>query len=96
MWVCIHKKYILLNLSLIFLLVFMLCYSSAAHFDGETENTEKRVITYEIEKDFRNIYKSDEKIAYLTFDDGPSKYTTCKVLDVLERFDIKATFFVLR
>jgi len=31
---------------------------------------------------------------YLTFDDGPSIYTR-DILDILERYDIKATFFVL-
>jgi peptidoglycan-N-acetylglucosamine deacetylase len=30
---------------------------------------------------------------YLTFDDGPSRYTT-QVLRILDRFDAKATFFV--
>lgn len=35
----------------------------------------------------------DEKIAYLTFDDGPSEYTP-KLLDILQENNIKATFFV--
>jgi len=35
----------------------------------------------------------DGKIAYLTFDDGPSKYTPM-VLDILKQYNIKATFFV--
>ncbi|MFB8377302.1 polysaccharide deacetylase family protein [Paenibacillus taichungensis] len=35
-----------------------------------------------------------DKIAYLTFDDGPSKYTN-QILDILKRHNIKATFFVL-
>lgn len=34
------------------------------------------------------------KVVYLTFDDGPSKYTA-EVLDVLKREGITATFFVL-
>lgn len=33
------------------------------------------------------------KRAYLTFDDGPSKTITNKVLDVLKKYNIKATFF---
>lgn len=36
---------------------------------------------------------SEEKTAYLTFDDGPSKYTP-EILDVLSKNDIKATFFI--
>lgn len=39
--------------------------------------------------------KDDKKIAYLTFDDGPSKHSTEKILDILKENDIKATFFTL-
>jgi peptidoglycan/xylan/chitin deacetylase (PgdA/CDA1 family) len=35
---------------------------------------------------------SDKKIAYLTFDDGPY-YNTYKVLDILDQYNVKATFF---
>ncbi len=42
-----------------------------------------------------NIYHSSEKIAYLTFDDGPSKSVTPLILDLLKNENIKATFFVL-
>ena len=35
------------------------------------------------------------KVAYLTFDDGPSRAVTPGILDVLAKEDIKATFFVL-
>lgn len=38
---------------------------------------------------------SGDKIAYLTFDDGPSKSITNRNLDTLKRYGIKATFFVL-
>jgi peptidoglycan/xylan/chitin deacetylase (PgdA/CDA1 family) len=38
--------------------------------------------------------KRGEKIAYLTFDDGPSE-NTFNVLDILEELDIKATFFIV-
>lgn len=43
----------------------------------------------------KEIYKSQEKQVYLTFDDGPSKDITPKILDVLKENDVKATFFVL-
>lgn len=41
----------------------------------------------------RKIDKSKRMIA-LTFDDGPN-YNTSKIIDVLNKYDIKATFFVL-
>lgn len=36
----------------------------------------------------------NEKVLYLTFDDGPSKNTT-KILDILDQYGAKATFFVI-
>lgn len=47
-------------------------------------------------KALRNsIYHSEEKVAYLTFDDGPSKTVTPLLLDLLKQENIKVTFFVL-
>ncbi len=37
---------------------------------------------------------SRERVVALTFDDGPDELMTPKVLDVLKRYDIKATFFL--
>ena len=37
----------------------------------------------------------DEKLIALTFDDGPDKDFTPQVLDILKKYDIKATFFVV-
>lgn len=42
-----------------------------------------------------DIEKSDEKRAYLTFDDGPTTKATGKILDVLKEENVKATFFVV-
>lgn len=36
----------------------------------------------------------DKKIVYLTFDDGPSE-NTIKIIDILNRYNIKATFFLV-
>lgn len=35
------------------------------------------------------------KVAYLTFDDGPTKNVTPRILDTLKQYDVKATFFVI-
>lgn len=37
----------------------------------------------------------DVKTVYLTFDDGPSDRVTPKILDILEKESIKATFFII-
>lgn len=39
--------------------------------------------------------KTDEKVIYLTFDDGPTPEVTTKVLDILEAYNIKASFFCI-
>ena len=46
-------------------------------------------------KKINNLTKGEEKIAYLTFDDGPNNTITPKVLDILKEKDIKASFFVI-
>lgn len=38
---------------------------------------------------------SDEKVVYLTFDDGPNPTFTPQVLDLLQEYDAYGTFFVL-
>lgn len=35
------------------------------------------------------------KVAYLTFDDGPSEIITSRILDILKEENVKATFFVI-
>jgi|GEM_PF-3028160 len=37
----------------------------------------------------------NDKTAYITIDDGPSRSNTTRILDTLEKYGIKATFFVL-
>jgi peptidoglycan/xylan/chitin deacetylase (PgdA/CDA1 family) len=39
--------------------------------------------------------QQEKKILYLTFDDGPTPYVTEKVLEILEKYHAKATFFCL-
>lgn len=55
-------------------------------------------------KDYPGLYSdavstpvkvSDEKVCYLTFDDGPSETVTPKILDTLEEYDVQATFFIV-
>ena len=55
----------------------------------KTTNTFKQVI-----KEVDNIIDPTKKVVAITFDDGPSKYTN-KILEVLEKYDANATFFVL-
>lgn len=45
--------------------------------------------------DFDPYKKDGKKIAYLTFDDGPSTNNTPKILEILKKNNIKATFFLI-
>ena len=45
-------------------------------------------------KNIENIYHSETKRAFLTFDDGPSAVTPT-ILEVLKQENVKASFFVL-
>ncbi|MEG1896081.1 MAG: polysaccharide deacetylase family protein [Oscillospiraceae bacterium] len=42
----------------------------------------------------KGVTKVEEKIVYLTFDDGPSARTG-EILDILQQYDVPATFFVV-
>lgn len=63
--------------------------------DDMTTTISRKVVVY-TEKGSTNEtkdYSSDEKIVYLTFDDGPCVYTP-QVLELLDKYNVKATFFV--
>ena len=47
--------------------------------------------------DYQEIYPGTvgDKVMYLTFDDGPSKNVTPQVLDILKKYNVKATFFII-
>jgi peptidoglycan/xylan/chitin deacetylase (PgdA/CDA1 family) len=46
-------------------------------------------------KDFVWNKSRDEKTVYLTFDDGPTPQITGEILEILKRFDARATFFCI-
>ncbi|MBQ1916948.1 MAG: polysaccharide deacetylase [Lachnospiraceae bacterium] len=56
--------------------------------------SEKDLETNDVETDIENLAdESDIRKVYLTFDDGPSQ-NTGKILDILDDYNVKATFFV--
>lgn len=49
-----------------------------------------------LQKQLNKAYRhNNDKVAYLTFDDGPTPSITNKILDILEEEGIKATFFII-
>lgn len=61
---------------------------------GNTTSVVRRVVVYggNDKDDFETVIPNG-KVIYLTFDDGPGQYTT-ELLDILDKYNVKATFFV--
>ena len=59
---------------------------------GEVTSVDRTVNVVAAEKP-ESVKPDNPKTIYLTFDDGPGPYTAA-LLDVLARYDVKATFFV--
>lgn len=53
----------------------------------------------DIIRDYEDIIikkgNEDQKVVALTFDDGPDEVYTPQVLDILKKYDVKATFFLV-
>lgn len=91
---------------MVVVLTVVCCYIKASvveRHDGKKSQAEKSVEKSEDDSDkvLENNDSTDveqeqavEKKAFLTFDDGPSKYTE-EVLAILEQYDIPATFFII-
>lgn len=60
--------------------------------DRSGNKTKKKRVVKVVNEYGRNE-QSNDKVVYLTFDDGPSQNTK-KILDILDKYDAKATFFV--
>ena len=64
--------------------------------NGNSEDTNNKNQNQEFVNTISNIYNLNKtKTVYLTFDDGPTKEVTPYILDTLNKYNIKATFFVL-
>ena len=59
---------------------------------GNSTTAKRSVFVYK-KQAVANTQNPGKKVVYLTFDDGPSKYTET-LLNVLDKYGVKATFFV--
>lgn len=88
------KKTLFISIFIFFIIIFILLFicgfsSSLASVDYNNNNTSNVFFD-----NINNLTKGKEKIAYLTFDDGPSLVTP-KILDILGKENVKASFFVI-
>lgn len=54
----------------------------------------QNLISKETKEYIYDDQSNEEKVAYITIDDGPSKYTS-QIIDILNKNDVKATFFFI-
>ena len=80
------KSIILLTITCLVILFYNMSFSTNNNLDYTIP---------ELQYTLNELYDSTEKVAYLTFDDGPSTKETEKILDILNKENIKATFFVI-
>lgn len=59
---------------------------------GNTATASRSVFVYE-KQAVANTINPGDKVVYLTFDDGPGPHTA-RLLDILDKYNVKATFFV--
>lgn len=79
-------------LAIIFILSFCLIFPKISIGVDISKNI---FLNNDTKSKIENLSKENEKTAYLTFDDGPTKNITPKILDILKEENIKATFFVV-
>lgn len=63
-------------------------------YEATDRSGNKATFTKEVTVIQRRATFAGENVVYLTFDDGPS-YITPKILEILDRYKVKATFFVV-
>lgn len=65
---------------------------SVTDSSGNKTSVTRTIYVYEKQAE-SNVVNPGDKVIYLTFDDGPSKFTG-KLLEILDTYGVKATFFV--
>lgn len=68
---------------IIILTIILLCYSIMPTY------------LYKFQHKLRTKNKINKKVLYLTFDDGPDEKYTSHLLDLLKKYNVKATFFMV-
>ena len=87
-----RKKSILIILAI---LILVICFIPKNNFTLALSLSNSEVLNSSFKDKFNSLYKSNEKNVYLTFDDGPTSKVTPKILDILKKENVKATFFVV-
>lgn len=91
----ILKKKTIFIIFFLLLIIFSLFFYFYHPFALAVDLTTNSSIDENIKNKILNLTNNNEKIAYLTFDDGPTLKSTSRILDILKTLNVKATFFVV-
>lgn len=91
----LYKKHKFIYFIILVLIGMTLSFLSTYQFSFAIELSSTSIIDEIFKEKFLSLSKSEQKIAYLTFDDGPTLKATPKILDILKEEDVVATFFVV-
>ncbi len=91
----LKKKICIMVILIIIISAFFLFFIFNCNSSFAIELSRNTKISDDMQTKISDLTKGTEKVAFLTFDDGPNVSVTPKVLDILKDEDVKATFFVI-
>lgn len=91
----INKKVITICLLTILFIILSIFFISSKNTSFAIELSQNSILSKDISAKILGLTKGTEKVAFLTFDDGPNVSVTPKVLDILKDEEVKASFFVI-
>ena len=95
MRILIFNKKFLIFMCIIFFIIFSMYFYYHNPFSMAVELSINNGLNDNAKEKIMSLTKGTEKIAYLTFDDGPTLRATPRVLDILKEENVKASFFVI-
>ena len=93
--ICVSKKIIIIFILIILIASVVLIVVSVNNPTLAIELFKNSDISEETFNRITNLTKENEKVVFLTFDDGPTTSVTPKVLDILREEQVTASFFVI-
>lgn len=75
--------------------VFAIRYAGFSDESGYYVNPDVPVTLYVSAEKVAATARTGSNLVYLTFDDGPTKNDTVRLLDILDRYGVKGTFFTI-
>lgn len=91
----IRKNYIIMLIFILIISAFFIFFFQNFNSSFAIELSKNSIISDDTIAKISDLTKGSEKVAFLTFDDGPNVSVTPKVLDILKDEDVKASFFVI-